>query len=1032
MGASTIMSDQTTRPNPYTLTVDGLDDDYFSVRRFTGKEAMSSAYAFAITVRASAAGGDEVERDALGQSAVFTWSIEDKSRTFYGVIASVRVAGTRDNDTIEYILRFVPRLWLLKKKRKSRIFQNMRVPDVVTAVLLEQGIATRWQLSKVYPVREYCTQYEETDFRFVTRILAEAGIYFYFPEGGPVDSALQTMGTIAGTVGSVGGSVVSGIAGSAAGSVVESAASAVSPLLPGDTVICGDDSVFYPPLGPDDAAALEASTAAAMAPEVGQAIGSAVGGMSPVGGAVLGEASAVAGSVVGALTSSDPTPLNYLMMLDAPVSRTDKVTRFSLRTAVRATSADYREFDPARPLTLLEDRAVSISPFPESAIEAAADVATTAGSVVGSVAPGVAGEVGSAVAANAASVANALEGIMGDHPLPNLEIYDHHDPYLFPKWTLPSDEAPRMLRQARRRATVAVGESGAPDLEPGHKFALVGHPVPRLDQPYVVTEVEHRGQSYPEGPQGQRYVVYENSFECVPAVLAFVPPKPRRRSVQVTLTAIVVGPKGTEIYVDPLGQIRVQFHWDRDGKNDDRSSCWIRTMHPWAGPSWGVQFIPRIGMEVVVVFEGGDPDKPMVIGSVYNATHPPPFALPANATRSGWRTQSTPQAEGFNELSFDDTAGSEQVFLHAQKNYDEVVLRDQTSKVGGGRLVDVAESTSERVGKSASLTVGTVRSASVGGDDRLDVGGTATVHVKGDLLEVVDGDARTTVGRQHTLEVHGNRALVVGQDGAPAHSDHYVYGTSSFAASERLILRATDGLLLQCGDASIELTKDKIVLNAPTLELSPTKSFSAATKGGPSVTIDDKMTILAKKFGLFTESGAVEVDTEFKVKADAIKLGYDPTKPTQASDSADVKTKSFTCKFSDYFLNPYAGKTYHLMVEGLRLEGQTDGEGTVKQDIPDQARQVVVKLWIDSYPEGAQRHYTLKLGDLPATSDLAGLKRRLKNLGYFEGVVDSFPTDDLRFAVSQFQEDHKDSHGLDITGEADGATASALEDVHGS
>jgi hypothetical protein len=255
---------------------------------------------------------------------------------------------------------------------------------------------------------------------------------------------------------------------------------------------------------------------------------------------------------------------------------------------------------------------------------------------------------------------------------------------------------------------------------------------------------------------------------------------------------------------------------------------------------------------------------------------------------------------------------------------------------------------------------------------------------------------------------------------------------SSFSASEKLMVRAKESLLLQCGDSSIELTPDKIVLHAPSVELSAAKSMSVSTTDGPSMSIGDKMEILAKKFGLFTQSGAVEVDTDFKVSAKSIQLGYDPSKPAATSDTDSADTKPFSCKFSDYFLQAYSGKKFHLMSEGLRFEGATDGDGFVKQDIPKDARQVVVRLWLDQYPEGRQRQYTLNLGTLPPTSDVVGAKQRLKNLGYFEGDLDANTDDDFKLAVSDFQDDHKDSHGLDVNGSLDGATSGALEEIHGS
>ena len=438
-------------------------------------------------------------------------------------------------------------------------------------------------------------------------------------------------------------------------------------------------------------------------------------------------------------------------------------------------------------------------------------------------------------------------------------------------------------------------------------------------------------------------------------------------------------------------------------------------------------------MEVIVTFLGGDLDRPIITGCVYNATHPPPFKLPEEKARSGFRTSSTPDNQGANELSFNDAAGSEQVFLHAQRDYDEIVENNQTSRVGGSRSADVAGTCSDTVGENASLDVAGDRSLRVGRDDTFEVEGNLRGKIDGDKSLEVQGAFSTIAFGTHSLEVRGNRALVVGEPNEPAQSDHYVYGTASLGASERIIVRATGSLLFECGEASIELTKDKIVIKAPTVEISPSKSLECSTEGGPSVTLGEDVEILTKKFRLFTEAGALEVDKDFKVKGTSVQLGYDPSKPSKDKDAVDKLMKPLERAFSNYFLQPYKNKTYHLMVDGLRFEGVTNGEGVLKTDIPEDAKQGVVRLWLEELPEGRQQLYTLRLVDLPPADAVLSAKARLKNLGYFLGETsDTVVTDELRAAVAEFQEDHKDTHGLEQNGEYDPWTAGALEEVHGS
>jgi type VI secretion system secreted protein VgrG len=1018
---------------PYQLLVDGFPDTFFQVHSFAGEEALSEAYSLDVVVTAEAT-GEIVEQTALGRRAAFVMDVGEQQRAFHGVLAAVRLAEVHAaSQAVRYVVRLVPRLWLLKRKKRTRIFQKMRVPDIVTAVLEEAGIGARWQLVRAYPVREYCTQYEETDYRFVKRILAEAGIYFYFPTGPAVDLGTLTAEAAIGAATAVGGEVLGAVAGpmgSAAASLAGAAASAATPLIPGDTVICADDAASYPPLAGDDPAALAAATAAALAPAVGDVLG-----VDGTAGAVLGGASAIAGTVIADATSAlrDAPVLRMQSFEGARVSSLDTITRFSLKNRVKSSGAAFRDYDPARPQVRLESTAVSTQPFPPSGFEIAGEVVSAASSVLGAAGgliPGAAGALGEAsdVLGEVDGAVDMVAGALGQK-VP-FEVYEHHGNYLFPKWAFANDEAPLILRQKRRRASMADGAGSSPDLSPGHRFALQGHPAPQLDHAYVATSVKHRGETRADGSGEWR--VYSNTFECAPAEMTFLPPRPKRKSVQVALTATVVGPPGEEIHVDPLGQIKVQFHWDREGKFDDKSSCWIRTMQPWGGAAWGHQFIPRIGMEVVVVFEGGDPDKPMVLGSLYNGTHPVPFTLPHSKTKSGIRTRSTPGGRGYNEISFEDHAGGEIFHVHAQRDYEEVIRHDQRSHVMHGRAVRIDGGATEHIGHTSTLDVGRDRTTIIGGADHLRVLGQVRHELRGDRTTEIDGSSVTTVKGAHSLEVHGHRAIVVGTPDEPARNDSYVYGGAALGSSEKLFLASDKNLVLQCGNSTIEMTPDKIVIKSPTVEISPTQSLECGKKGGPSMTLGDGMEILTKKFSMFTESGALEVDKDFKAKGSAIKLGYDPSKPSKDDKDKDPEKKPFSCKLQNYYFQPYANKTFHLLVEGLRIEGQTDGDGIAKADIPKDAKQVVVRLWIDDYPEGRQRQYTLNLDKMPPAQDVVGAKHRLASLGYYDGLLDADPSAEFRSALAEFQQDHKDSHALSPTGELDAGTAGALEELHGS
>ena len=433
-----------------------------------------------------------------------------------------------------------------------------------------------------------------------------------------------------------------------------------------------------------------------------------------------------------------------------------------------------------------------------------------------------------------------------------------------------------------------------------------------------------------------------------------------------------------------------------------------------------------------MLFEAGDPDRPLVTGAVYNGTHPPAFKLPTDKTRSGIRTQSTPGGSGYNELSFQDAAGREQVYLQAQRDYDELVKANHTSTVGGAAKVAITGPKTESVGENVRLDVGGQRLTQIAKDDKHTVAGRLDVEVDGDHGVEVKGDVKTMVGCGSTLEVRGGHSITVGNEEHASQSDLLVYGTATTTAKKRIWLRADEGLTLICGDARLDLEPDKITLKAPSVEISPTKALVCKTKDGPLVTLGEDVEILSKKLRVFTEGGALEIDQDFKAKGSKIKLGYDPSKPEKSAEEREPETKPFALTLSDYFLDPYANKTYHLFAEGLRFEGKTDGEGKLSHDIPKSTKQVVVRLWVNEYPAGQQQVYRIEVREVPPADSVAGAKQRLKNLGFYQGRVNGVADEELEGAVRAFQKDHAESHGLEPTGELDDGTTGALEEVHGS
>ncbi|HEV8432908.1 MAG TPA: type VI secretion system tip protein VgrG, partial [Thermoanaerobaculia bacterium] len=230
------------------------------------------------------------------------------------------------------------------------------------------------------------------------------------------------------------------------------------------------------------------------------------------------------------------------------------------------------------------------------------------------------------------------------------------------------------------------GESFTPAFTAGGKTTLQKHYRDDVNAAYVLLRVSHSAT----------IDVYTNSFEAFPATLAWRPPRVTRKPViPGTQTAIVVGKSGEEIWTDQYGRIKVQFHWDQKGTNDENSSCWIRVAHGWAGKSWGQMFLPRIGQEVVVSFLEGDPDRPLVTGSVYNAEQTVPYTLPDEQTKSTIKSNVSKGGGGFNEIRFEDKKDSEEIFVQAQKDANVVIKNNETRKVGfdtkdkGNQTIDI-------------------------------------------------------------------------------------------------------------------------------------------------------------------------------------------------------------------------------------------------------------------------------------------------------------------------------------------------------
>ncbi len=430
--------------------------------------------------------------------------------------------------------------------------------------------------------------------------------------------------------------------------------------------------------------------------------------------------------------------------------------------------------------------------------------------------------------ANALSVSAPTAHAIGGNS--SFEVYDYHiDDFGS------STDGNRLVRlriEAEEAASLRIrGLSNCRAFTAGHRFKLEKHFRSSLsDKQYMLTSVRHvLGQMSALHSNDTGDAGYRNEFTCVPVDRPFHPifvtPKPLVRGPQ---TAIVVGPAGEEIYVDKYGRIKVQFHWDRLGKKDEQSSCWIRVSRSWASKAWGQVSHPRIGDEVIVEFLEGDPDKPIVTGCVYNAQMMPPYELPANKTQSGIKSRSSPKGAtaNFNEIRFEDKKGSEELFVQAEKDNNTLVKNDQSLTVGHDQTVEIGNDQSIHVKKNRDITVDDNDSQTVGKDRTIDVSGDQTESISGDmsltvskgrtmsitknLTETVDGAMSVTVAKDRTSTFQANLKVDVSKDATVTISGKQVVTVTkeSSLQAKKVQITADDEISLVTGEASITMKKN--------------------------------------------------------------------------------------------------------------------------------------------------------------------------------------------------------------------------------
>jgi type VI secretion system secreted protein VgrG len=632
------------------MSVKIASNDDLDVREFAVDQSMSSL--FTVTITALCKNADVDFEAVVGQEASFVLhgpGTDGKGKTWQGVCSEMHQIGVEEDGTSTYHLKIMPKLWLASQRKNHRMFQIMTELDIVTKMLDEWGVDIEKKIQGQYKSRKYRVQYGETDFAFMSRMLEEAGISYYFDDRD------------------------------------------------GKTVMVLSDA-------PQTNEAREKSIAFRDQPTV-----------------------ADKEHVTSVRVSRHIRPGKVTVRdHDYRMSPSYKLLASAQHDSVEKKLESF-EYQPGA--FLFESEKGEATPFADDRGKHRTDE----------------GEGGKLVQ--------------------------------------------KRLAAQRGDASSVMFLTNVIDLQPGAVMSILDHPQRELGSGKKLLVVKSRI----EGRMNEEMSHHvETRGADKPFHPAIVTPKPKVNGVE---TATVVGPAGEEIHTDEFGRVRVHFHWDRESKMDENSSCWIHSSQPWGGSGFGGTNLPRIGQEVIVDFVGGDPDRPMIVGRIYTNLQKTPYKLPANKTQSGWKSNSSPSTGGFNEMMFEDKAGQELVRMRAEK--------DMTT----------------RVNNNQDLSVGANRKDTIEGFDK--------EHVQKDQTHTVDGNKMTQVGMDQITSILGNMLKMTGGD--------QVLQTIGQYASQALAhqISSEKGTTLTVGSSVIHIGPDSIVIHTPKLLLNPGEDVAAqAALGG--------------------------------------------------------------------------------------------------------------------------------------------------------------------------------------------------------
>jgi type VI secretion system secreted protein VgrG len=432
---------------------------------------------------------------------------------------------------------------------------------------------------------------------------------------------------------------------------------------------------------------------------------------------------------------------------------------------------------------------------------------------------------------------------------PRYELFDYPGEYVVKGVGDPVTKV--RMEEEEAGYSVVNGASHCCTFTPGGKFTLEKHDVGAENGDYLITSIRHAAteMSYGSTPNGSNY---NNLFTCIPASVIYRPPRTTPKPmVQGVQTAVVTGPGGEEIYVDKYGRVKVQFFWDRRGKKDANTSCWIRVAEQWAGTNWGFVCNPRIGQEVIVDFLEGDPDRPLITGRVYNAEQMPPYNLPGNMTQSGIKSRSSKGGSpaNYNELRFEDKKGSELITLHAEKDQSIEVEHDEAHWVGHDRTktIDHDETThvkhdrTETVDNNETITVHGMRTESVDKNETIAIHMNRTETVDMNESITVTLNRTRLVGVSETVTVGAAQAITVGAARAVT-----VGAVQTITVGAAQIITVGSSQTITVGSNETETyggDHTQTVGGSQTVSVASDGTYGIAGKRGTSVTGDDSLDV---------------------------------------------------------------------------------------------------------------------------------------------------------------------------------------------